>query len=311
MNPLYKEVFADYVGDLGRYRMAIEDDEPKDRELWSNVARFWYNKASDKTPAVGRLHHHAAILARAYSLEQLSLYLRSLTCVNPFESARGSLMALFDPVLSKKNATLDEFSLEAMLTRAHGMLFTSTSPYWASESRYEFGHDVPITNHIYDPDPITEAASRFLGLGSIPACSIARTDTRSKESVLNWDTMMNLAPRVSGFFWCMLQSAFDSQSILGKLTILTTCMHFVRPSIARTISNNDGNDHQAPSSASSTPTAAAWSCLGFTAVVLLAAHALARIKGPVPVWGSMMTMFAFAWWGTRDDPTTTLWLSAT
>jgi len=28
-------------GDLGRYRMAIEDDEPRDREVWSNVARFW------------------------------------------------------------------------------------------------------------------------------------------------------------------------------------------------------------------------------------------------------------------------------
>ena len=26
--------------------MAIEDDDPKDREVWSNVARFWYNKAA-------------------------------------------------------------------------------------------------------------------------------------------------------------------------------------------------------------------------------------------------------------------------
>lgn len=61
--------------------MAIEDDEPKVRETWSAVARFWYNKAADKSPNIGRLYHHRAILARPYSLEQLSLYLRSLTCV--------------------------------------------------------------------------------------------------------------------------------------------------------------------------------------------------------------------------------------
>ena len=74
------------VGDLGRYRIAIEDNKPKDREVWSNVARFWYDKAADKSPHIRRLYHHLAILARPYTIEQLSLYLRSLTCVTPFES---------------------------------------------------------------------------------------------------------------------------------------------------------------------------------------------------------------------------------
>ena len=106
--------------------MAIEDDEPKDREVWNNVAKFWYNKASDKTPDVGRLYHHLAILAPPYTLEQLSLYTKSLTCVIPFESAKGSIMTLFNPILSNKpSAQTRPFSFEVMFIRAHAILFTS------------------------------------------------------------------------------------------------------------------------------------------------------------------------------------------
>ena len=95
----FEDTWIECLGDLGRYRMAIEDDEPKDREVWSSVARFWYNKAADKSPNVGRLYHHLAILARPYTIEQLSLYMRSLTCVTPFESARGSILTLFNPIV--------------------------------------------------------------------------------------------------------------------------------------------------------------------------------------------------------------------
>lgn len=117
-----------FLGDLGRYRMAIEDDEPRDREVWSNVAKFWYNKASDKTPNVGRLYHHNAILARPYTLEQLSLYRRSLTCVVPFESAKGSIMTLFNPILQNKDtAQRRPPSFETIFIRAHAILFTSKS----------------------------------------------------------------------------------------------------------------------------------------------------------------------------------------
>ena len=105
--------------------MAIEDDEPKDREVWSNVARFWYNKAADKSPNVGRLYHHLAILARPYTIEQLSLYARSLTCVTPFESAKGSIMTLFNPILNgKESAIRRSSSFETVFIKAHGILFT-------------------------------------------------------------------------------------------------------------------------------------------------------------------------------------------
>ncbi|KAL2043723.1 hypothetical protein N7G274_003242 [Stereocaulon virgatum] len=131
--PAFEDTWIECLGDLGRYRMAIEDDEPKDRETWSAVARFWYNKAADKSPNIGRLYHHLAILAPPYSLEQLSLYLRSLTCLNPFESARGSIMTLFNPILVGRDSTQRRStSFETAFIRIHGLLFTS-KPLQSSE----------------------------------------------------------------------------------------------------------------------------------------------------------------------------------
>ena len=120
----FEDTWIECLGDLGRYRMAIEDDEPRDRETWSNVAKYWYSKASDKSPHVGRLYHHLAILARPYTLEQLSLYTRSLTCVTPFESARGSIMTLLNPVLAGRISHYHRTSeMETLVIKAHGILF--------------------------------------------------------------------------------------------------------------------------------------------------------------------------------------------
>ncbi|KAH4222557.1 hypothetical protein HBI05_254510, partial [Parastagonospora nodorum] len=68
--PAFEDTWIECLGDLGRYRMAIEDEDICDRETWAGVARSWYTKASDKNPTVGRLYHHLAILARPNALEQ-------------------------------------------------------------------------------------------------------------------------------------------------------------------------------------------------------------------------------------------------
>ena len=126
--PSFEDTWIECLGDLGRYRMAIEDDDIRDREVWSGVARFWYGKAADKAPNVGRLYHHLAILARPYTLQQLSLYLRALTCILPFESAKGSIMTLFNPILEgKESANHRSSSMEIIFIKAHGLLFTGRS----------------------------------------------------------------------------------------------------------------------------------------------------------------------------------------
>ena len=114
------------VGDLARYRMAIEYDEVRVKDVWRNIARFWYDRAADKTPTTGRIYHNLAILARPCSIEKLSLYTKALTCLTSFESARESIITLFNPILySQDPASRRSSSFESVFIRAHGILFTS------------------------------------------------------------------------------------------------------------------------------------------------------------------------------------------
>jgi hypothetical protein len=121
--PTFEDTWIECLGDLGRYRMAIEDDDIRDREVWTGVSRFWYSKAADKSPTVGRLYHHLAILARPNALQQLFYYTRSLTCIQPFQSARESILTLFG-VLSYLSPI--SFS-DTMFIKIHGILFTRVS----------------------------------------------------------------------------------------------------------------------------------------------------------------------------------------
>src|SRR6266487_1434765 len=109
--PVFEETWIECLGDLGRYRMAIEDDDIRDREVWTQVARQWYLKASDRSPETGRLYHHLAILARPNALQQLFYYYKALSVPQPFVAARESILTLFDPFLSGKqpNTNITEF----------------------------------------------------------------------------------------------------------------------------------------------------------------------------------------------------------
>ncbi|OTA00664.1 hypothetical protein A9Z42_0009160 [Trichoderma parareesei] len=109
--PAFEDTWIECLGDLGRYRMAIEDDDIRDRETWTAVSRYWYSKASDKLPTTGRLYHHLAILARPNALQQTYYYTKSLCVPIPFLSARESVMTLFDPVLSSGPPRLEPVDL--------------------------------------------------------------------------------------------------------------------------------------------------------------------------------------------------------
>ena len=125
--PAFEDTWIECLGDLGRYRMAIEDDDIRDRDVWTGVARHWYSKASDNAPNTGRLYHHLAILARPNALLQLFYYTKSLCVAVPFSSARESILTLFEPVL---NATSGQGQyrlppFDTAFVKAHGLLFTN------------------------------------------------------------------------------------------------------------------------------------------------------------------------------------------
>ena len=50
--PTFEDTWIESLGDLGRYRMAIEDDDITDRDNWAGVARSWYRLAVDRNPKV-------------------------------------------------------------------------------------------------------------------------------------------------------------------------------------------------------------------------------------------------------------------
>ncbi|KAL8752997.1 MAG: hypothetical protein Q9184_005554 [Pyrenodesmia sp. 2 TL-2023] len=125
----FVETWIECLGDLARYRMAIEEHDVQDREIWGSVARFWYSKAADKRPEIGRLYHHLAILARPNSLEQLSFYSRSLACLVPFISARSSIMTLFQPMLEGKVSSQHRLrTFEVAFIKIHANLFVHAQP---------------------------------------------------------------------------------------------------------------------------------------------------------------------------------------
>ncbi|KAL9630553.1 MAG: hypothetical protein Q9164_006355 [Protoblastenia rupestris] len=82
-------IWRECLGDLASYRLVI-DDERSPR--WRKAAISWYTEASDIKPYCGRLCHHLAKVSKGESLERLCLFLKSLTCVEPFEKARETML---------------------------------------------------------------------------------------------------------------------------------------------------------------------------------------------------------------------------
>jgi hypothetical protein len=122
--PAFENTWIECLGDLARYRMAIEDDDLRDREVWQNVARSWYSKAADKTPYVGRLYHHLAILARPNLLQQLFYYCKSLGVSQPFTSARESILTVFDPIFNPEVREVKSQPVDATFIQLHSITFT-------------------------------------------------------------------------------------------------------------------------------------------------------------------------------------------
>ncbi|KAG7424480.1 hypothetical protein Forpi1262_v014587 [Fusarium oxysporum f. sp. raphani] len=87
--PAFEDTWIECLGDLGRYRMAIENDDIRDREVW-----------------VGQLYY----------------YTKSLCVPISFSSARASIMTLFNSMPSGGPTRLAP--LDAAFVRVHGILFS-------------------------------------------------------------------------------------------------------------------------------------------------------------------------------------------
>lgn len=133
----FEDTWIECLGDLARYRMAVEEVDVRDREIWAGVARYWYNKAADKNPDVGRIQHHLAVLARPDVVQQLFYYTKSLVSVHSFPSTRESIPSLFNPLLNAPKAH-HHYPLIAAFVLAHGYLFYRNPSPQFSRSAEEF-----------------------------------------------------------------------------------------------------------------------------------------------------------------------------
>ncbi|KAF2765122.1 hypothetical protein EJ03DRAFT_331249 [Teratosphaeria nubilosa] len=120
--PSFTDTWIECLGDLARYRMAIEEE----RELhsqWAGVAASWYTKAADRNPEVGRLYHHLGILERP-SLRKFACYGKSLTCKVAFPNAMDSMRTLCEPIVEDGLPQRSSVHLtEATFCRFHAQIF--------------------------------------------------------------------------------------------------------------------------------------------------------------------------------------------
>ncbi|KAF9767962.1 hypothetical protein IL306_014798 [Fusarium sp. DS 682] len=186
--PAFEDTWIECLGDLARYRMAIEDIDIIDREVWTGVSRHWYSKASDKSPTTGRLYHHLAILARPNALQQLYYYTKSLCVPIPFSSARESIMTLFDPVLSNSPTRLAP--IDAAFVRAHGILFSGKSRDQLEESIKSFIDQ--LDDHIHHA-PKRWLESGLVGVEKMSGLILTHSDTilEFHYHALFLDTVLN------------------------------------------------------------------------------------------------------------------------
>lgn len=116
----FRATWVECLGDLARYRMAVEDDA-RNREAWAAVSRYWYNQEADRSPDLGRIQHHLAVLARPDVLQQLFHYSKALVCVRPFPNARESIALLLNPYNTQ---LIHQESMVTAFLATHGVLFT-------------------------------------------------------------------------------------------------------------------------------------------------------------------------------------------
>ncbi|KAL5349682.1 hypothetical protein ACLOAV_004712 [Pseudogymnoascus australis] len=228
--PAFEDTWIECLGDLGRYRMAIEDDNVRDREVWAQVARQWYLKSANRSPITGRLYHHLAILARPDALPQLLYYGKSLAVPIPFTAARESIMTLFEPTLNPEPGARRFSAVITAIVRSHAMIFTGQSLETFDDSLAEIksnldGHIARITKKYLEQGYCIAISNciALLGYGALdnPLALLLKPQPSNADTIM---ADVNSAPLPPTFAAAL------------RLFILTTKIHLLRIGDTNTLS---------------------------------------------------------------------------
>lgn len=111
-----RHMWLEALGDLARFMMAIASSGYGD---WRGAAQYWYIRASNRSPGIGRLFHHCAVVC-IYRIDSLFYFCKSLTAVQPFEPSRDIITSLF-----ASNQDNENDSAAGKFIKMHEILFGS------------------------------------------------------------------------------------------------------------------------------------------------------------------------------------------
>ncbi|KAF5702239.1 hypothetical protein FGLOB1_9714 [Fusarium globosum] len=215
----FQDTWTECLGDLCRYRMAIEDQDSSEREIWRGVSRRWYSMASDKSPTTGRLYHHHAILARPNTLQQLCYYVKSLCVSIPFSSARESMMVLFYPVLSSCPSRGTSF--DAAFVRVHGKAAVA-----GNRASYRF-KDYPVHTNLHRYYIAISLSCSLLGYGSQSNVLMRTISNRPEGTDAAVDSRMTQESIPDDSFKLALDFARRTITVVIKLPSYNSILPFV------------------------------------------------------------------------------------
>ena len=162
--PAYQDVWIECLGDLARYRSAMEGQSASSREIWNQDAIWWFATASLRQPLIGRYHHHLGMLARPKLAKQLFFYCKSLCCVRIFPEARRSLRTLFAAPATPQPDRVTV--LDHQFVQLHRLIFETRQQTEASRSVRDFIHRLAQVR----TDKKWKEQSVFLAICNISAC---------------------------------------------------------------------------------------------------------------------------------------------
>lgn len=87
-----RHMWLEALGDIARFSMALGSYPFAD---WRRIALYWYGRASVRSPAIGRIYHHCAVVC-VNKLDSLFYFCKSLVSYNPFMPAREIALQLFN-----------------------------------------------------------------------------------------------------------------------------------------------------------------------------------------------------------------------
>lgn len=121
LDPALGVTLFEPLGDVTRCCMAVERQK---REHWADISRYWYHKAADRNPSIGRIQHSIAILSHSDPLQKLFHLTKALLSVQPLPigHARPTIDAFFG---NWHALHLQSGSIVSHFVVIHGIIFTN------------------------------------------------------------------------------------------------------------------------------------------------------------------------------------------